>query len=408
MNYILALVLATVTDVFSLPHIYRRDAAQSTLIKYEPAVEECKTTDHDHPCQCSADKVITELRCEGTYCDDLYLGCSKMFDDLNDGTYVGVGSIIVANNITEHFAPVYCPENTAAVKLTCATDTCSKRVLECQAFEKHYNDGRIAKVALPLNTDPSCTWTGWIESGRSEPTVCPEGTLLIGAGKQMLCCPASLQAPMSPPTAAINSTSISEEVVLPPLQDPISLPINSTSVTEETDPNANNNSTSISEEAVPIALQDPSSLPINNTFNTEEPTSLPAADNYNPTVSEETEPAPLQDTSPLPGANNYNTTVSEEADNTTLPVPNNSSIAVKCTTDTDGKCKTKWKCFQGSTEITLVDIWWGHTAGDAAWACNSWNSQCGNAANGCTAVNVNSETIKDDDYADPPVDECEL
>jgi len=45
-----------------------------------------------------------------------------------------------------------------------------------------------------------------------------------------------------------------------------------------------------------------------------------------------------------------------------------------------------WSCYathsgqwQGN-----VKIWWGHTSGDAAWACNSWISYCGNNG-GCNA-----------------------
>ena len=46
-----------------------------------------------------------------------------------------------------------------------------------------------------------------------------------------------------------------------------------------------------------------------------------------------------------------------------------------------------WGCYLNNQENQLVDnvrIWWGHTPGDAAWACNSWISDCGNQG-GCFA-----------------------
>ena len=34
---------------------------------------------------------------------------------------------------------------------------------------------------------------------------------------------------------------------------------------------------------------------------------------------------------------------------------------------------SKWQCYKdGYREQGTVTIWWGHTATDAAWACNAW------------------------------------
>ncbi|WP_437930036.1 hypothetical protein WMF37_12665 [Sorangium sp. So ce291] len=46
-----------------------------------------------------------------------------------------------------------------------------------------------------------------------------------------------------------------------------------------------------------------------------------------------------------------------------------------------------WNCFRTSDGkfFGRTTIWWGHTPGDATWACNNWVSACGNAAGGCTA-----------------------
>ncbi|AUX37897.1 MULTISPECIES: hypothetical protein [Sorangium] len=45
---------------------------------------------------------------------------------------------------------------------------------------------------------------------------------------------------------------------------------------------------------------------------------------------------------------------------------------------------TRWECVWGLIPVGTVSIWWGHTQGDAAWACNNWISFCGNAG-GCSA-----------------------
>jgi hypothetical protein len=35
---------------------------------------------------------------------------------------------------------------------------------------------------------------------------------------------------------------------------------------------------------------------------------------------------------------------------------------------------TTWACFYRGTDYKgEVTIWWGHTPGDAAWACNQWH-----------------------------------
>lgn len=38
---------------------------------------------------------------------------------------------------------------------------------------------------------------------------------------------------------------------------------------------------------------------------------------------------------------------------------------------------TGWVCKRGKSPVGKVNIWWGHTAKDATWACNAWNAKCG-------------------------------
>jgi hypothetical protein len=47
-----------------------------------------------------------------------------------------------------------------------------------------------------------------------------------------------------------------------------------------------------------------------------------------------------------------------------------------------------WDChlvFAGAPRVGAVDIWWGHTAGDATWACNHFLSECKDSQKGCQA-----------------------
>lgn len=56
-----------------------------------------------------------------------------------------------------------------------------------------------------------------------------------------------------------------------------------------------------------------------------------------------------------------------------------------CTTtnQADGKCRTYWDCYLGDTVISAGEsIHWGHTSGDASWACNEWKGNCNKS---CTA-----------------------
>jgi hypothetical protein len=49
-----------------------------------------------------------------------------------------------------------------------------------------------------------------------------------------------------------------------------------------------------------------------------------------------------------------------------------------------------WDCYlnhKDNKNAGRVNIWWGHTAGDAAWACNNWISECGNNG-GCWARRI--------------------
>jgi hypothetical protein len=49
-----------------------------------------------------------------------------------------------------------------------------------------------------------------------------------------------------------------------------------------------------------------------------------------------------------------------------------------------------WDCYlkdHGSKNVGRVTINWGHTEADAAWACDNWNSECGNNG-GCFARRI--------------------
>jgi hypothetical protein len=49
--------------------------------------------------------------------------------------------------------------------------------------------------------------------------------------------------------------------------------------------------------------------------------------------------------------------------------------------------ETNWQCNlkRDGQKKGNVTITWGHTAGDAAWACDNWVSDCGNEG-GCDAA----------------------
>jgi len=52
--------------------------------------------------------------------------------------------------------------------------------------------------------------------------------------------------------------------------------------------------------------------------------------------------------------------------------------------DISVKKLSQWDCYdQSMTVASQVEIWWGHTAGDGAWACNEWHPDKCNGA--CTA-----------------------
>ena len=56
-----------------------------------------------------------------------------------------------------------------------------------------------------------------------------------------------------------------------------------------------------------------------------------------------------------------------------------------------GKCtayqvtQSHWNCYRQSDLkfVGQASIWWGHGVGDGVWACNSWVSDCGNSQGGC-------------------------
>lgn len=62
--------------------------------------------------------------------------------------------------------------------------------------------------------------------------------------------------------------------------------------------------------------------------------------------------------------------------------------AVTYSTSAQAQRTTTWRCWHNGVAQGTVSIWWGHTAGDAAWACNNWISACGNAPGGCSATEL--------------------
>ena len=52
---------------------------------------------------------------------------------------------------------------------------------------------------------------------------------------------------------------------------------------------------------------------------------------------------------------------------------------------------TRWSCYQNDPIIFkgFVDIWWGHQASDASWACNEWIGECNG---GCRAIKYSTES----------------
>ncbi len=48
--------------------------------------------------------------------------------------------------------------------------------------------------------------------------------------------------------------------------------------------------------------------------------------------------------------------------------------------------KSKWNCMNNGNIIREVDIWWGHTATDATYACNDWEKTT--CAGNCKAVPI--------------------
>jgi hypothetical protein len=59
------------------------------------------------------------------------------------------------------------------------------------------------------------------------------------------------------------------------------------------------------------------------------------------------------------------------------------AIALLGSTAAAQQIKSKWYCWKWGSVVSQVEIWWGHTAGDAGWACNEWRkSECNGE---CTA-----------------------
>jgi hypothetical protein len=58
-------------------------------------------------------------------------------------------------------------------------------------------------------------------------------------------------------------------------------------------------------------------------------------------------------------------------------------------TQRDRQTISTWTCYHYAKPLDNVEIWWGHRKEDAIWACNNWNSTCGNEG-GCTVSKISS------------------
>jgi hypothetical protein len=107
-------------------------------------------------------------------------------------------------------------------------------------------------------------------------------------------------------------------------------------------------------------------------------------------------------TEPLPAFNGTNETMTKPGASATGDlVLNNNTGEVFDIVKTDptvsflvsGKKISTWDCFK-KTDLEFVrqvEIDWGHTSGDAEWACNNWSSDCGNSPGGCQASSTGTE-----------------
>jgi EGF-like domain len=61
----------------------------------------------------------------------------------------------------------------------------------------------------------------------------------------------------------------------------------------------------------------------------------------------------------------------------------------KCTASAQKLTRSDWYCYglDPMIYVAQTNIWWGHTKGDATWACNAWYPSCQNYG-GCLAKNV--------------------
>lgn len=391
---IIAIALATVAQAISLPQLHRRDA-QSPLIKWQFLAEDCMTTDNRAPCQCQANRVVAQLRCDGTNCDDVYLGCAQMFDDQNDGNYVTVGDIINAREISDTFPPTYCPPNTAATKWTCTDKFCDLNTMGCQAFEKRFTDGRVAAVTFPEVSDPACTWTGWVNSGNNpQATQCPAGQFLRGLeakgrhsdSLRMFCCPPSLgQSPLvlQQQLNAVQCTTGSDGKCLSKWK-------------------CMQGTTEVTTMDIWWGHTSGDAAWACNSWNSQ---CGNAAGGCTATAIASNTTTSTTDNSNTNTNNNNN---QQSSQSSTTSQTTTTTGDVQCANGSDGKCYSKWKCMLGSKDMGDLDIWWGHTSGDAVWACNNWNSQCGNTAGGCTAKFVSANPDGKDYGNPPPYDECEI
>lgn len=76
------------------------------------------------------------------------------------------------------------------------------------------------------------------------------------------------------------------------------------------------------------------------------------------------------------------TTVSNQITSNDLPL-RTAQLSKAQMDGVQGGANTRWQCAYliGSRWFyTTVVIWWGHTAGDAIWACRNWNSNCSRAS----------------------------
>lgn len=81
----------------------------------------------------------------------------------------------------------------------------------------------------------------------------------------------------------------------------------------------------------------------------------------------------------------YSQTQTDNTTTTTTPIPQGNVLQytekpiLKSGCKNNPKtnhCESSWKCTLNGVDKGSTTIWWGHTEGDAGWACNNWNANC--------------------------------